>query len=450
VGNDALSPLRKRRPPPASSVQSFMWGVSQVDPAGLTLATAYRITGPLDVKALQRSIEQIVRRHEILRTTFAEFDGVVVQLVGRPEPVELPLFDLRDDPDAADRAAGLLALEVRRRFDLSRGPLVRFRLVRVGDEEHRLLRINHHLVADAISWRIFFDELAIAYEAQISRRPSARLRAPGLQYADYAMWESACMQLKDRPRYKAEIEWWQGQLSQPPREPRLPFIRSGPPEGTSSCSGMTEWGLSPDHARAIDRIGRDVGATYYMTRLAAFSALLALETGTDDVLLETYLTTRRRAELQDMIGPFINRALLRLRFPSAPSFREWLAEVRLAVIETSANATIPHTPLRNELKARGGDLPPARTKFQALYQLPPMRFGGLLLERLPREQLAPDGFVLGVDRSYDESGCRAVFDPRIHDPALVVRFLERLEALVAAIGTAPDAPLPELHRSLES
>ena len=444
AAEDVLPPLRRRRPPPASFVQRFMWGVSQADPLGLVVATAYRITGPLDVPAFADAIEAIVHRHDALRTTFTEVDGAAVQHVGPCGPVELPLYDLRGDPDPDARARELLAMEGRRHFDLERGPLVRFVLVRCADADHRLLRVNHHLVADAVSWRIFCEELAVAYEQRLRGEELAPGEDLPVQYADFAIWEAACLRLTDRPRYQEEIAWWERQLEDPPPPPALPFFRDEDADGQTPSSHTIEWGLAPAHAAAIAAVAQQRGATYYMTRLALFSALLAIETDMPDLLIETYMTTRRRPELQPMIGLFINRALLRLRFTGAPSFGQWLDEVRRVVIDTSVNAAIPHTRLRHELRRRGHDLPYTPTKFQALYQVPPMRFGGLELTRLPRDQQAPQGFILGVDPSYDADGCRAAFDPRVYDPGRVVAFLERLRGLAAAVSADPGAPLPAL------
>jgi len=448
-GGDELPRLRKRRLPPASCAQRFMWHAAQVDPAGLTLATAYRITGPLDVEALRLSLERLIARHEVLRTAFISVDEVVVQLIGAPAELELPAYDFAEDPDPSARAAELLGLEAQRQFDLKRGPLVFFRLVRTGEQEHQLLRINHHLVADAPSWQMFFEELAVAYEAALEGRPSGVEAAHGLQYADYAAWEWTCMQMRHRAGYQAEIEWWVTRLAEPSQKWWPRFQRPERLEEDPGGPRLIEWGLAPDRAHVIDQLGRDGGATYYMTRLAVYSALLGMENGVDDVLLESFFSTRRRAELQRMIGVFINRTLLRLRFDAGASFREYLAVVRRTVIETSAHATIPQIQLRGELAQRGVELPISRTRFAALHQLPQMRFGGLTLDRMPREQLAPRGFVLGVDRNYDAGGCRAVFDPRNYDAALVSRFIDRLQELVAAICVQPDAPLAELHAGLE-
>ncbi len=447
-GDDGLPPLRPRRPPPASIVQRAMLRATGTDPGGLILANAYRITGPLDVDALRRGIERVIARHEVLRTAFGAVGDVPVQRVAAPAGIELPVYDLRGDPDPAARAAELLALEARRTFDLGRGPLLRFCLARTGADEHHLLRLNHHVIADAPSWLLFFEELGAAYEAELAGPPSRPAEPLPLQYSDYASWEQALVQQIDRPRLQAEIAWWREQLRDAPPPLRPSFERARPVASAAGASASIEWGLPPDRGEAIDRLARSAGATYYMSRLALCSALLALDGGVEDIVLEAFFSVRRQAELQRMIGPLINRALLRLRLTGAPTFRTWLTEVRRVVIDTSVHTVVPHMRLAYELHERGLEMPRVRAGFAALHQLPTMRFGGLQLDRLPREHLATRGFVLGVDRIYDATACRVEFNPHLYDSALVRRFIDRLQAFAAAVCARPDAPLREMFDGL--
>ncbi len=233
AGDDEATPLRPRSAPPASLAQRWMWLVAQRNPEQLTMVSAHRLRGVLDVDALRRSLAQIVRRHEILRTTFAEADGRLVQLV-HPAPLEdVAVDDLRSDPDAERRAAAILSAETRRPFDLRHGPLLRLRLLRLADDDHQLLRLSHHVITDALSWRIFFDELAVLYEAERDRRPSPLPETPPLQYADYAAWEWARLTGPKSPRYGAEVDWWERRLQPAPEPLRLPFGRSASVDGGS-------------------------------------------------------------------------------------------------------------------------------------------------------------------------------------------------------------------------
>ncbi len=181
----------RSRPPPASLAQERMWrhAASSPDPSGYTIAIPVEIRGPLDVGALRRAVDWIVRRHEILRTTFTQHAGELRQLVHPYVPIELPLVDVSGEPDPARRADALLAEEASAPFDLERGPLLRLRLVRLGDEAHRLLRVNHHIISDGWSWQVFFEELAVLYPAFLRGGPPPLADELELQYGDFAVWE---------------------------------------------------------------------------------------------------------------------------------------------------------------------------------------------------------------------------------------------------------------------
>jgi hypothetical protein len=411
------------------------------------VAVPFEIRGPLDVDILRESVEQIVRRHEILRTTYTEHDGQPTAVVRPPGRVELPVDDLRGEPDPPARAEEILESELHVPYDLEAGPLLRLRVLRLGAQEYRLLRMSHHLINDALSWRVFFQELAQIYAALHAGRPSPLGVEPELQYLDYAFWERACLR-PDSERYRSEVAWWQRQLDPPPAALTLPFARPQPDPNASPSSGVLRWGLPAADSDALDRIGRGAGATYFMTRLAVFGALLALDTGQRDYVIGTPVSTRIRAELQHMIGPFLNFGVLRLRFPEDPSFRGWLGEVRRAVVDTGLRVTIPWEELMPELRRREVQIPIIPARFVAWSALSPMRFAGIELESLPRRCADSWGFRLGVNRPYESDRCWAEFDPRTYDPAAVQGFLGRLQALVAAVCAEPDRSLRDLHSTV--
>jgi non-ribosomal peptide synthetase component F len=444
---DDLPPLRRApRTGPLSSSQARMWqpGAISETQARWHVAVPFQIRGPLDVGVLRESIQQIVHRHEILRTTFTEQDGQPIAIVGPGAPVALAVDDLRAEPDPAARSEEILESELHVPYDLESGPLLRWRLLRFGAQEYRLLRMSHHLIHDALSWRIFFRELALIYPALRDGRPSPLADEPELQYFDYALWERACLR-PDSERYRSEIAWWQRQFDPPAPPLALPFARAEPDPDAQSSDGVLRWGIPAAHSDTLDRIGRRAGATYFMTRLAAFCALLALETGQRDIVIGTPVSTRIRAELQNMIGPFLNFGVLRLRFPEDPSFHGWLGEVRRAVIDTGSRVTIPWEQLMPELRGRDVQIPMIPARFVAWSALGPMRLGDVELEPLPRRCAESWGFRLGVNRPYETDRCWTEFDPRIHDPVAVRAFLARLQTLVAAVCAEPDRSLRDLH-----
>lgn len=434
-------------PAPLSFAQEGLWPSVKEKGAGFNLAVPFRIRGPLDVEVLRASLQQLVHRHEILRTTFPERDGQPFALVGPALALDLPVDDLRGEPDPRAAARELVGREARRPYDVAAAPPWSLRVMRLGEVEYQLLQVSHHLVCDALSWKIFFDELAVLYEARLAGRAAPLPAQPALQYADYAIWERSCVR-PGSDRYERDISWWERAFASSPPQLELPFAKIAAEGAAPSSDGVIDWGLEPDRARALDRIGRESGATHFMTRLAVFAALIGLETGVDDIVLATYSTTRRRAALQQMLGPMMDRTLLRLRFSPRRSLRGWLADVRSVVLDTTAHASIPDRELWAELRRRGIRRPAVRTRFEALYRLAPMRFGGLEIEPLQRHNVKPWAFTLGIDRRYEASRCRAVFDPGEYDAAGVQRFLDALQALFGAACAEPDRPLSEVHRAM--
>jgi acyl carrier protein len=452
-----LPPLRPiGRTGPLSSAQARMWNSPQhgrTDPFW-NVVVPFRIRGELDLEALRTSLEELVARHEILRTAFVDCDGTPAAVVRPPAPFALSQHDLVGRPDAETRLDRLLEAELATRFDLEHGPLLRVAVIRMGEREHQLLRTTHHLVHDALSWRVFFRELAALYEARIAGRPSPLGDPPQLQYLDYAVWERAALR-PDSPSYRAEVDWWQRRLQPPVANLQLPFPRpaasgatDGPPPPSRSPDGSASWGIAPATSAGLDRLGRAAGATFYMTRLAAYSALLCLDTGAEEIVIGTPMSTRSRAELQSMIGVFLNVALLRLRLQGEPSFRDWVAETRRTVIEASRHVTIPTERLMAELARRGLALPRVEARFVAWATMSSMSFGGLELEPLPRRCTAGMGFRLGVNRPFEADRCWAEYDADRFDPDAVAAFLTRLRAFSAAAAVEPDRSLRDLHASV--
>ncbi|MDX6669596.1 MAG: hypothetical protein QOK04_2976, partial [Solirubrobacteraceae bacterium] len=279
-----LARVSRLDPLPMSFAQERTWRTSQTpeQSAGYTDALSFGIRGPLDTTLLQRSVDHIALRHEMLRTTFTERDGQPVQVVHPPEPVDLPLIDLSAAPDAAAQASELLARVARVPFDLGKGPLLRLRLVRTAPDEHQLLWVDHHIISDAWSWRLFFDELRVLYEAFERGEPAPLTGELPLQYADFAAWERSWLR-PSTSHYKAEVAWWRAALEDAPAQQPLPFTRSTRCPDAAPSDGVIFWGLAPEVSRGLDALGREAAATYYMVRLALLAAHLAIEIGSWDV-----------------------------------------------------------------------------------------------------------------------------------------------------------------------
>ncbi|MDX6661168.1 MAG: hypothetical protein QOJ55_1990, partial [Solirubrobacteraceae bacterium] len=437
-----LARASRAAPLPMSFAQERTWRTSQTpeQSAGYTDATRIRIRGPLDAGLLRRSVDHLARRHEMLRTTFTERDGQPIQRVHAPEPVDVPLVDLSDTPDPEAHAAELLGQMARVPFDLRRGPLLRLQLVRTAPDEHHLLWADHHIISDAWSWRVFFDELRALYEGFERGEPAALLDEPPFQYADFAAWERGWLR-PCTPHYENEVAWWRDALQDAPPPLLLPFARETPCPEAAPSDGVIFWGLAPEVSGALERLGRDAAATYYMVRLAMLAAHLATETGSYDVVLGTYATGRPLAETQSMFGFFSNVVTLRLRLAPDLTFRQVLARARACVVDTSPHTDFPYELLWDELSS-GGIVPPEIRLIFNPTDLPAPRLSNLELTMLRRRYEAmPWGFTLGLDRRREASECGVAFDARIYDPAGVRGFLERFQALAAEVCAHPDRSL---------
>jgi hypothetical protein len=329
-------------------------------------------------------------------------------------------------------------------FDLRRGPLLRLRLVRTAPEEHQLLWVDHHIITDAWSWEVVFDELRAVYEAFQREDEAPFPDELPLQYADFAAWERSWMH-PSTPHYQAELAWWRENLHDAPRvPPRLAFKRRLRRVKVNPSEGVMSWGLPPETSRGLDRLGRETAATYYMVRLAVLAGQLAIETGSEDLIIGTYATGRRMPETQRMLGWFSNLVSLRLRLAPDLSFRQALAAVRDRVIETTQHSEFPYGDLRERLLAEG--IAPHEPQLIFNHGDPRNpRIAGLDLAVMRRSYpVMPWGFTFAPNRRIESNQCSVSFDARIYDPARVRGFVERYKDLAAGVCSDPDRPLDEV------
>jgi amino acid adenylation domain-containing protein/non-ribosomal peptide synthase protein (TIGR01720 family) len=350
---------------PASYSQRSLWFLDQFIPGSslYNLHTATRLSSRLNVSELERSINEIIRRHESLRTAFKAVNGEPVQMIAPILRVELPVVDLRQLPDSEreDEALRLATAEARRPFNLAEWPLLRTSLLRMGDEDYILLVTMHHIVCDFWSMNVFQRELSTHYEAFCRGLPSPLPELP-VQYADFSEW---AWQWSQGPSGKSCLDYWKKQLAD---LQALQLPTDWPRPQTSSFEGAEyNFWIAESLYNALQRLSQQEKVTLFMTMLAAFQTLLHRYTDQTDIAVGTPVANRNRAEVENLLGFFVNSIVLRTDLSGNPTFRELLARVRKVALDAYAHQDLPFERLVYELKPeRAADHNPL---FQVHFQL---------------------------------------------------------------------------------
>jgi amino acid adenylation domain-containing protein len=349
----ALTARRDHEPARASFAQERLWFLHQLDPQSVVynVPRAIRIRGSLEFDVLQQSLNEIVARHDSLRTHFALVDGSLRQIVAAETNIKLPVVDLSGEQ--ASRTAELIEHEASLPFDLSTGPVLRARLLRFDATDHLLLVMMHHIVSDAWSAGIFFQELTALYK----NSPLAPLK---LQYADYAEWQREWLQgdvLEEQLRY------WRNRLKAAPAALDLPSDRARPAPTTRGASCTIS--LSESLTRELRELSSAAGATLFMTLLSAFAVLLHRYSGEDDIIIGTPIAGRNREEVENLIGFFINTLPLRIDLANNPAFVALLSRVKQTALEGYEHQDLPFEKLVEELKPERSNRMPF---FQVMFQ----------------------------------------------------------------------------------
>ncbi|MBV9929140.1 MAG: amino acid adenylation domain-containing protein, partial [Acidobacteria bacterium] len=336
-------------PLPLSFGQERLWFLEQLEPDSLAynMSAAARLEGPLDVGALERSLNEIVRRHEVLRTSFVSNDDRPQQICESELTLRLNVEHVlgRDEQERQEAVQRIAGEEARHRFDLTKAPLLKVRLLRLGARTHVLLLTTHHIVWDGWSTAIFVRELAALYEAFSVGGPSPLAELP-VQYADYAVWQRGWLRGE---RLREQVEYWRGRLAGAPPVLELPTDRPRPAVQTFR-GGRHAVEVPEELSARLRQLGRDEGATLFMTLLAGFAAFLHRYTGEEAVVVGTPVANRSRVEFENLIGFFVNTLPLRVDVDGGLSFRELLAGVRSAALTAYAHQDVPFEQLVAELQ----------------------------------------------------------------------------------------------------
>ncbi|MFE8599887.1 condensation domain-containing protein [Archangium violaceum] len=430
-----------------SFAQSRLWFLEQLA-QGEThelIPAAVRLQGPLDSRALELGLAEVVRRHDSLRTTFLSEAGQPRRVVHAELPSAVRHVDLSSLPaDERDAEVRRLALdEARRPFDLARGPLLRTCLLRLSDSEHVLVLVMHHIISDGGSMGVLLREMASLYEAFSQGRPSPLPELP-LQYGDYSRWQRQWLQGDVLQR---GLSYWKQQLSGAPAVLELPTDKPRPSVRTQRGASLPVR-LSPERWEALKALARSEGSTPFMLLQAAFQALLFRYSGQLDFCLGTPVSGRPRPELDGLIGFFVNTLVLRARLDGNPSFRELLRRVRETTLSAYAHQDMPFERLVEELRP-SRDLS-STPLFQVMLALQPHPLSSASLPGLRLHSLELESHVARFDLELSlfesDEGLSGTlgFSSELFEPSTASRMVGHLDVLLQAIVSRPEALLSEL------
>ncbi len=439
VQEDTIPRRGERGPAPVSFAQQRLWLMHQLEPESpaYNIPHALRLRGELHPAALCRSLGELVRRHESLRTVFREHDGEPVQVVGPAAPVALPLVDLRGVPEGEREARRLAEAEAAFPFDLARGPLLRSTLLRLGDGDHVLCFTMHHVVSDGWSMDVLVREVSALYAA-FARGEMPELPELPVQYADFAVWQRGWLV---GAVLEEQLAYWKGRLRGAP--PVLELPTDHPRQaGRGARAGSRDFALSPGEVERLGTLSRREGATLFMTLLAAWQLLLARYAGTEDVVVGTPIAGRTRRETEGLIGFFVNTLVLRAEVAGEASFRELLGQVREATLEAYQHQDLPFEKLVEEI---GVERSLAHTPlFQVMFGLHNRQRGELRLGEMRVGALgsgeASVRFDLSLSLTELEEGVRGDLSYRaeLWEGATIDRLLGHFRRVLEMVAADPD------------
>uniref|UniRef100_UPI00124E708A non-ribosomal peptide synthetase n=1 Tax=Gemmobacter serpentinus TaxID=2652247 RepID=UPI00124E708A len=434
-------------PLPLSFAQQRLWFLDRLDPdrAHYNIPAALHLSGPLDADALTRAFGAVLARHDVLRGVIRLLDHQPVMEIAAPADFDLPLIDLAQLPPEAIRAEteALCQAEATRPFDLAQGPLLRARLLRQGPQDHVLVLVLHHIIADGWSVGLLVDEIATAYAAARHGQPDP-LPPLAIQYPDFALWQRDWLA---GDRLQRQIHYWQNQLAEAPTLLALPTDRPRPAV-QSHRGAAIDFTLDADLTSALRQLAQAQGATLFMVMQAAFSVLLHRYSGETDILIGTPVANRNRAELEPLIGFFANTLTLRNRIDPEARFLDLLDQCRETALAAYGHQDVPFEHLVELLQ------PERHLSHAPLFQVM------LVLQNAPAGRLALQDLaitplpVAGTSAKFDltlalqevaegiEGNLEYASD--LFDADTIARMLRHFQVLLAAIVAAPTEKLATL------
>jgi amino acid adenylation domain-containing protein len=435
---------------PLSSAQQRLWILDRLDPGNsvYNVTALTRLTGQLDIDALERTLGEIVRRHESLRTVFVQDAEGPMQRILPPAPVRLVQHDLADlPPDAREEAARVLAREdATAPFDLERGPMLRAQLIRMADDAWLLSLSAHHIAIDGWSVSVIFRELSALYPAFLDGKPSPLPDLP-LQYVDYTLWQR---DEADGSAMRAHLDYWTERFRALPPVLDIPADRPRPPV-QSYRGDVYVHVLPPSLLEGMRQLSRQEGATPFMVFLAAFQTLLYRYSGLEDIVVGVGNANRPRRELEALVGFFINTLPMRADLSGNPTFRELLAQVRTTTLDSYAHQDLPFERLLESVNVERRLSHNPLFQTMVFYQNFPessLHLPGLTLQNVPVEN-AHSGTAradLSIFASEHAGGLRMLLEyaTDLFDAGTMQAFARHLETLLAAAVADPARHIAEI------
>ncbi|HEX8150712.1 MAG TPA: amino acid adenylation domain-containing protein, partial [Pyrinomonadaceae bacterium] len=432
---------------PLSFAQQRLWFIDQFEPGQSTynIPGGLRLSGELDAEALDSALNEVVRRHEVLRTRFVALDGSAVQVVEPEMRLDLPVSDLRHLPrDEREREVCRMGGELAREpFDLSRLPLVRARLARTGEREHVLLFTMHHIVSDGWSVGVLVQDVAALYRARLKGEPAA-LPELAIQYADYAVWQRGWLRGEV---YETQLSYWKRQLAGEIPALQLPADRPRPALQTFRGS-REQFSIPAAVAEGLRGLAQRENVTLFMLLLAALDALLYRYTGQGDIVVGTAIANRTRKELEGLLGFFINTLALRVEVSDGQTFLELLARVREVALGAYAHQDVPFEKLVEELQPeRDLSRPPLFQVMLVLQNAPveTMRLEGLTLDWFEVEsETAKFDLTLSLMETGGGINASLEYNSDLFERATIRRLCAHFETLLAGVVENPQERIARL------
>jgi amino acid adenylation domain-containing protein len=443
-----IVPVSRDQPIPLSFSQQRLWFLNQFEPGNpaYNIPFAVRLSGALNVVMLEQSLNEVIRRHEALRTTFATVDGCPVQIIAPVSTATLPVVDIRELSESEQEILipCLTTEEAQHSFDLTRGPLVRATLLRLREEEHVLSLNIHHIVSDGWSTGILIRELAMLYRAFSTGKPSP-LPALPIQYADFALWQQQWMQSEV---LESHLSYWKQQLGGSLPVLELPTDRPRPLIRTS-VGVIERFKVDKELTNKLRALGWQEGASLYMIMLAVLQTLLYRYTGQEDISVGTYIANRNRAEVEDLIGFFVNTLVMRTDLSGAPTFRELLGRVREVTLGAYTHQDVPIEKLLEQLQ------PERNLSYTPLFQVmlvlqnTPMHtieLPGLTIESLKVEGNIHAHFDLSLWLNEVDEGLvgSMEYNTDLFNSSTIIRMLAHFQTLLESVVANPEQRLSDL------